>query len=90
MGASRIKPLGNARELLWDMERIETLAGKAALTLHRPEFRDPAIVHDQPWEGSTCCYHTGSAIRSIMVYYRGGDWREGKAPTGSDVLCRKR
>lgn len=87
MDASQIKPLGTARELLWDMERIEALAGKAALTLHRPEFRDIAIVHDQPWEGSTCCYHT--VFRDSVnykMYYRGGDRREGKS-THPEVTC---
>jgi len=87
MDASRIKPLGNARELLWDMEQIEALDGKAALTLHRPEFRETAIVHDQPWEGSTCCYHT--VFRdpiNYKMYYRGADYRGGKS-THPEVTC---
>ena len=87
MDASRIKPLGTARELLWDMDRIAVLAGKAALTLHRPEFRSTAMVHDQPWEGSTCCYHT--VFRDPLnykMYYRGADYRNGKS-THSEVTC---
>jgi|GEM_PF-408411 len=42
------------------------------LTLHRPVCREVVIVHDKPWEGNTCGYHTvfkdGDLYR---MYYRG-------------------
>ena len=59
-------------ELLWDTEMILEMTGGAALVLHHPEPREIAIVHDAPWEGNVCCYHTvlydGKKYR---MYYRG-------------------
>ena len=59
-------------ELLWDTELISEMTGGAKLVLHHPEFREIAIVHDAPWEGNVCCYHTvlydGKKYR---MYYRG-------------------
>ena len=70
--AATVKNLGAEREVLWDMERIAELGGGAALRLHHPELREVAIVHDAPWEGNVCCYHTimrdGELYR---MYYRG-------------------
>ncbi|OGV71040.1 MAG: hypothetical protein A3K19_03055 [Lentisphaerae bacterium RIFOXYB12_FULL_65_16] len=63
--------LGTQRELFVD----EFLIGKmtdARLVLHAPTPREVVIVHDAPWEGNTCCYHTvfrdGDVYR---MYYRG-------------------
>ncbi len=62
--------------LLWDMEPIDELGGGAKLTLHHPEFRDVAMVHDAPWEGNTCAFHTvfqdGDLYR---MYYRGASYK---------------
>lgn len=75
------------RELLWDMNRISALAGGAALTLHHPDFRELAIVHDAPWEGSVCCYHTVfQDDRNYKMYYRGSDYRDGRS-THPEVIC---
>jgi hypothetical protein len=63
--------LGGRLEVLWDMDRIAGL-DNARLTLHPPKLREVAIIHDKPWEGNTCCYHTvfkdGDLYR---MYYRG-------------------
>ncbi|MDD4097383.1 MAG: hypothetical protein PHC30_01305 [Lentisphaeria bacterium] len=84
---SGIKALGQSRELLWDLDRLAELGGRAALTLHRPEFRPVALVHDQPWEGSTCGYHTVFRDQAgYKMYYRGSDYRNGKS-THPEVTC---
>lgn len=63
--------IGNRRELFVDRHLIEKLDG-VRLELHRPQAREVAIVHDQPWEGNTCFYHSvfrdGDVYR---MYYRG-------------------
>ena len=70
--APAVKDLRAGREVLWDMDRIAELGGGATLRLHHPELREVAIVHDAPWEGNVCCYHTimhdGALYR---MYYRG-------------------
>lgn len=64
--------IGSRRELFIDGFLIESLSGKATLRMHRPVPREVAIVHDAPWEGSSCGYHTvfrdGVLYR---MYYRG-------------------
>ncbi len=61
-----------ASELLWDMEHISETNGGAKLTLHHPRYCEISIVHDEPWEGNVCAYHTilydGVKYR---MYYRG-------------------
>ena len=63
--------VGSRRELFVDRHLIDKLDG-AQLNLHRLEAREVAIVHDQPWEGNTCFYHSvlldGDLYR---MYYRG-------------------
>ena len=77
--------LGDRLEVLWDRERIASL-DNARLTLHPPKLREVALVHDQPWEGNVCCYHTvfqdGSLYR---MYYRGANWD--KKATHPEVVC---
>ena len=57
-----------------DQFLIEQMEGDIALRLHRPVAREVVMVHDQPWEGNTCGYHTifqdGPLYR---MYYRGWD-----------------
>ncbi len=69
-----VTPLGSRLEVLWDMDRIACL-DNARLTLHPPKLREVSIVHDKPWEGNVCCYHTvfkdGSRYR---MYYRGATY----------------
>ena len=71
--APDVKVLGAGREVLWDMDRIAELDGGAALKLHYPEQREVALVHDAPWEGNVCCYHTVLRDDGLYrMYYRGG------------------
>ena len=83
--AAQPTALGGRLEVLWDMERIASL-DNARLTLHAPKLREVAVVHDQPWEGNVCCYHTvfqdGSLYR---MYYRGANWD--KKATHAEVTC---
>jgi hypothetical protein len=80
--------IGSRLEPLVDDYLIETTKG-AALTLHKPVCREVVIVHDKPWEGSTCAYHTvfqdGDRYR---MYYRGShfDAKMRKA-THPEVVC---
>ena len=74
--AAQVKELGSGREVLWDMDRIASLGGGAALKLHRPEQREVSMVYDAPWEGNVCCYHT--VLRddvNYKMYYRGSAYR---------------
>jgi hypothetical protein len=61
-------------ELFVDDYLIERMEGEVSLRLHRPVPRAVVMVHDRPWEGNTCGYHTilqdGSLYR---MYYRGWD-----------------
>ena len=76
------------RELLWDMEHITEMTGGAKLTLHHPVFREVAIVHDAPWEGNVCCYHTVIQDGAkYMMYYRGMTWNMPGMPPHADVTC---
>ena len=66
--------IGSRLELLVDEYLIDRMDG-VELTLHRPIPREVAIVHDEPWEGNTCFYHTvfrdGNLYR---MYYRGAHY----------------
>jgi len=59
--------IGKRRELFVDDYLIAEMHGEARLRLHRPVRRELAIVHDAPWEGSACGYHT--------VFRDGGTYR---------------
>jgi hypothetical protein len=50
--------LGSRRELFIDDYLIERLSGKAQQRLEHPQPRDLALLHDAPWEGSGCGYHS--------------------------------
>ncbi|MBQ2628377.1 MAG: hypothetical protein IJG13_01740 [Kiritimatiellae bacterium] len=74
--SAQVKDLGSVREVMWDMDRIASLGGGAALKLHHPQLREIALVHDAPWEGNVCCYHT--VLRddtNYKMYYRGSAWK---------------
>lgn len=59
-GASAQEPcaLGSRRELMVDDYLVAAVTGGARLVLHHPTPREVVIVHDQPWEGNSCGYHT--------------------------------
>ena len=79
--------LTNRRELLVDHFLIDTLDG-AQQRLHRPTPKEVAIVHDQPWEGNTCYYHTvfrdGDLYR---MYYRGAHAAMPVIRASHQVVC---
>ncbi len=87
--ASAAEPIniGSRLELFVDDYLIDTLEGTRQ-RLHHPTPRNVAIVHDQPWEGNICCYHTvfqdGDLFR---MYYRGAhsDPKTRKVP--HQVVC---
>ena len=63
--ASRLEPFV-------DDYLIGKMEGKIELRLHNPIPREVAIVHDQPWEGNNCHYHTVFQDGDIYrMYYRG-------------------
>ncbi len=59
-------------ELLVDRYLIERMQGDIELRLHEPAPQEIVMVHDKPWEGNSCGYHTifqdGPLYR---MYYRG-------------------
>jgi hypothetical protein len=81
-----VTALGGRLEVLWDMDRVAELTD-ARLTLHAPTQREVAVVHDKPWEGSICGYHTvfkdGNLFR---MYYRGANWN-GEISTHAELTC---
>jgi len=59
-------------ELLVDDYLIERMEGAVELRLHAPVPREVVMVHDQPWEGNSCGYHTIFQDGPIYrMYYRG-------------------
>ena len=64
--------IGSRRELFVDEFLIDRMEG-VELRLHKPTPRDVVIVHDAPWEGNSCGYHTvfrdGDLYR---MYYKSG------------------
>lgn len=52
--------IGSRRELFVDNHLIERLIGKSQQRLHHPVPREIALVHDAPWEGTSCGYHTST------------------------------
>jgi hypothetical protein len=83
--------IGSRRELLVDDRLIESMTGSVELRLHHPVARDIAIVHDAPWEGSGCGYHSifhdGEKYR---MYYK--SWQitvteKGIATTPNKFTC---
>jgi len=79
--------IGSRRELFVDDFLIERMDG-VELRLNKPVPREVALVHDAPWEGNTCCYHTvfrdGDVIR---MYYRGSHYDPEDEDDKSQVVC---
>jgi len=86
-GGVDVKNLGGGREVMWDMDRIAALGGGASLVLHSPVMREVAIVHDAPWEGNVCCYHTVFRDdKNFKMYYRGASHKMPGVPN-HQVVC---
>lgn len=50
--------IGHRFELFADDKLITDLRHAACLRMHHPVRRDVAVLHDAPWEGCGCGYHT--------------------------------
>jgi len=69
--AGTIVDMGAKRELFVDGYLIESMTN-IRQGLQRPTPREVALIHDQPWEGNTCGYHTVFQDGEIYrMYYRG-------------------
>ena len=67
----KVLDIGNRLELFVDNFLIERMNG-VNLTLQRPTCHEVVIVHDKPWEGNSCGYHTIFEDGNIYrMYYRG-------------------
>lgn len=79
--------IGSRRELFVDDFLVARLTG-VALTLHSPRPCNVALVHDEPWEGNTCAYHTvfrdGDLYR---MYYRGSHFDFARNKGLHQVTC---
>lgn len=66
-------PIDSRLELMVDDYLFDKIAG-ASLVLHQPVKREVAVIHDAPWEGNNCCFHTvfkdGNRYR---MYYLSGE-----------------
>lgn len=79
--------LGGRRELFVDDFLIDRAEG-VQLRLARPAARDVAIVHDAPWEGNICYYHTVLRDdRLYRMYYRGAHYDEAEDRVSHQVVC---
>jgi hypothetical protein len=71
LAAAQPIDIGSRLELMVDDYLIDAKKG-AELRLHPPVPREVAIIHNAPWEGNACGYHTvfrdGDMYR---MYYRG-------------------
>ena len=87
--SDRVREIGSRWELFVDDDLIDQLAG-ARQVLHRPSAREVAIVHNEPWEGNACLYHTvfqdGDLYR---MYYRGSHLIVGETSLGKshEFVC---
>lgn len=88
-GAADPVDIGSRRELFVDDFLIQELRGGAELRLHHPQPREIALVHDAPWEGTGCGYHSifkdGDRYR---MYYKAWqiDVSKGKLDTSRHPL----
>ena len=79
--------IGSRLELFVDDFLIDDLDG-ARQVLHQPTPREVAIVHDAPWEGNVCFYHTvfrdGDLYR---MYHRGAHADTKTSKISAQVVC---
>ena len=79
--------IGSRLELLIDERLVHRMTG-ARLTLHRPTPREVAIVHNEPWEGNVCFYHTVFHDDDrFRMYYRGAHYDEQVEKITHQVVC---
>jgi len=64
--------IGRQWELFVDRYLIDSMEGGIEPRLHSPQTKEVVLVHDEPWEGNTCGYHTIFRDGDICrMYYRG-------------------
>ncbi|MEO2016933.1 MAG: hypothetical protein ABGZ53_21455 [Fuerstiella sp.] len=56
--AAAVIEIGSRRELFVDDYLVDRLTGQTQQRLHHPVPREIALVHDAPWEGTGCGYHS--------------------------------
>ena len=70
--AEQPEDIGGRRELFVDKHLVDVVKGDVELRLNKPVAHEVVMIHDKPWEGNTCGYHTifkdGHLYR---MYYRG-------------------
>lgn len=79
--------IGSRRELFVDDAVIDRMQD-IDLRLNAPTPREVAIVHDAPWEGNTCFYHT--VIQDddhFKMYYRGSHYDEAQQKGTHENAC---
>jgi len=86
--ASDAIDIGSRRELMVDDFLVDHRDG-VTLQLQKPIAREIAVVHDAPWEGNICGYHTvfrdGDLYR---MYYRGSHYDDETSELGhAEVTC---
>lgn len=83
-----VTPIGDRRELMADDSLIDQL-DDVILTLHRPIPKEVVLVHDRPWEGNVCFYHTVVYNSGkYQMYYRGAHYDDsGDKAIGAQVVC---
>ncbi len=86
--ASEPIDIGSRLELMVDDFLVEKFDG-ARLVMHRPTPREVAIVHDEPWEGSGCGYHSVFSDGKLYRMYHKAwhlDFSTGRLSTGAHPL----
>lgn len=81
--------IGSRLELLVDDYLIDSTTGDVSLRLHHPVPREIVMVHDEPWEGSGCGYHTVFRDGDIYrMYYKAWhlDPQQGKLNVPHDTF----
>ncbi|MEE3285003.1 MAG: twin-arginine translocation signal domain-containing protein, partial [Planctomycetota bacterium] len=70
--SAKVVSIGSRRELFVDEHLIDRMTGAARQQLHNPVTRELSLVHDTPWEGTSCGYHTVFQDADFYrMYYRG-------------------
>jgi len=67
--------IGSRRELFTDRALIAKLTGDVRQLLHHPTPQEVVLVHDAPWEGSGCGYHSVFRDPSTGSGPNGGRYR---------------
>ncbi|MDA0709749.1 MAG: hypothetical protein O3B73_06010 [bacterium] len=79
--------ISNRLEPFVDAHLIDRLDGLSH-RLHIPTPQEISLVHDEPWEGNTCCYHTVFQDGEIYrMYYRGSRHDPVTTQTPYEVTC---